>query len=353
MIQNAERVISAQFVSIVIPVMNEEECIPHLVIELFKALEPVVPMFEIIFVDDGSCDHSVSIIETLIEKHSQVKLVKLSRNMGHQAALCCGLGYASGDIVISMDADLQHPPGVLPQLLDLWVRGFDVVNTSRRASASTTFLDRLGSRLFYKLFNRIGSVGLVQGGSDFRLMDKKVVEAVKAMPEYHKFIRGQIQYVGFLQTTFIFDCPQRFAGTRSYSLKQSLNMALNGIFSYSEIGLRIPVMFGFAGFFIACMYLLVVIVRSVLGHQIVTTGWLSIVSILAMMFAVQVMFFGVIAGYIGKVFLEVKSRPAYFVDRKVGFDQDNRRVPNRAGASAETQSSVISRDSKRTEIETI
>lgn len=313
--------IEKPFISVVVPVFNEEECLGELVHQLEQALTPHSNFYEILFIDDASRDRTPHIIDHLSRTNPAIKGIRLSKNSGHQAAIACGLAVAQGDAVITMDGDLQHPPSLIPQMLRLWREdGFDIVNTMRSKTKGSGFIDRLGSALFYKLFNRIADIQLVPGAADFRLIDRRAVDALNSMQEYFKFFRGQIPYIGFKQTTIEFDCPPRFAGTRSYTLRQSLRLASNGLMSFSTFGLKLPLLLGIFILLLVLLYGGLSAALILTGRTHLTEGWLSLAVLMCLNLGVQLTFLGMIGLYVGKIFIEVKGRPLYFVDQTFGFD---------------------------------
>lgn len=328
------------FVSIVVPVFNEEECLPELIRCIEKHLPASYPAYEVILIDDCSRDKTPLLIAAISKENSKIKGIRLSRNSGHQAALACGLAAASGDVVITMDGDLQHPPSLLPDMLKLWREdGFDIVNTLRRRTAGSGLLDRLGSKIFYKLFNRIADIQLMPGSADFRLLDRRAVDALNSMREFFKFYRGQVPYIGFKQTTLHFDCPPRFAGTRSYTLRQSLRLASSGLMSFSTFGLKLPFLLGLLILFVVASYGGIAAVLIATGRTQLTDGWLSLVILMCLSIGLQLTFLGMIGLYVGKIFIEVKGRPLYFVDQTFGFEQRARKAP---------KVSTLTRDARHT-----
>ena len=314
------------FVSIVIPLFNEEECLLELINNITLHLQPNYPRHEIVLIDDCSKDKTPCIIADLSQKNPRVKGIRLSRNSGHQAALACGLSAASGDVVITMDGDLQHPPSLLPEMLRLWRDdGFDIVNTRRRQTQGAGLVDRLGSKIFYEIFNKIADIKLVPGSADFRLLDRRAVDALNSMGEFFKFFRGQVPYIGFRQTTITFDCQPRYAGTRSYTLKQSLRLASSGLMSFSTFGLKIPLLLGIIVLLMVLGYASLATILIMTGRTPLIEGWLSLAVLMCLNLGLQLTFLGMLGIYIGKIFIEVKGRPLYFVDETFGFGQESRR----------------------------
>ena len=215
-------------ISIVVPVYNEEENIEHFCAEVGEVMKNLPYTYEIIFVDDGSVDKSREILSRLENEVDTIRAIFLARNYGHQIALTCGLDNADGDAVITMDGDMQHPPNLIPTLIEKWREGFDVVQTVRVATEGVSTFKRLTSTLYYKVLNFLSDVPIVEGGSDFRLMDRQVVQAFRQYHEHDKFIRGLIASIGFKQTTIKFTAPKRFAGVSKFSLRKMLHLALDG-----------------------------------------------------------------------------------------------------------------------------
>jgi glycosyltransferase involved in cell wall biosynthesis len=319
------RSIKESKVSLVIPLFNEEECVRELIKEITAAMDGIdCASYEVVLVDDCSRDKTLEIVEELASIHSSIKCLCLSRNMGHQNALSCGLEVASGDIIITLDGDLQHPPTLFPEMFRLWEEGADIVNTIRKNSGSSSFVEKAFSKWFYQIFNRIAEVNLVPGSADFRLLDRQCVDALNSMDEHFKFFRGQVPYIGFKQVELPFDCPPRFAGQRSYTLRQSLRLASNGIFSFSTFGLKLPFYFGAAIIVLILTYFISAGILVLTGRVDFTPGWLSLAALIFLSLGLQLFFLGMFGLYLGKVFLEVKARPHYFVRRFVGFDKETR-----------------------------
>ncbi|MBN2612092.1 MAG: glycosyltransferase family 2 protein [Bacteroidales bacterium] len=305
-------------ISVVIPAFNEEECIAALIDRLKEIMDKLKYPYEVIIVDDGSKDRTFEVIRELSVKYKFLKGVKLSRNMGHQAALDCGLKHASGDAVISMDADLQHPPELIPQMVKLWEEGYEIVYTQKLENQQATLLYKVWAKTFYSLFNKYSQIKLTPSGSDFRLMGRKSLEAVLSMPEYHKFFRGLVPFVGFKSTSISFDVQKRFAGKRKYNFKQSMKLASDGLFSFSDFALKIPFIIGGIALIIILLYLLYTLILLIFHGTVIMQGWTSVIAILVLSISIQLIFMGVLGVYIGKIFFEVKRRPVFFADETVG-----------------------------------
>ncbi len=305
-----------KLVSIVVPVYNEEDNIKVFYNAIKEVFAPLEYTYELIFVDDGSKDKSAYLISEITSSDPGVKLLMLSRNFGHQVALTCGLDHANGDVVITMDGDMQHPPSMLPELLEYWQDGFELVQTVRVSTEGVSFFKKITSKVYYKVINMLTAVPVVEGGSDFRLMDRKVVEAFSLYRERSRFIRGLVATLGFKQKNVEFIAPARFAGVSKFSLKKMLHFALDGITSLSTVPLRISfycgIFFGFASMIMTAHVLYVKFFTDD-----VVAGWSTIAASIFFIGGVQLMGIGVLGEYVARLFLEVKQRPIYIVGKYV------------------------------------
>ena len=305
---------SKPVLSVVVPFHNEAACLPELLKRLKEVLVPLTQAsYEIILVDDGSTDSSPAFVQNAAAADSKIKAITLSRNSGHQAAIGCGLEYASGQAVITMDADLQHPPEVIPQLFEKWRSGFQVVRTIRISKNRIGLAQKLTSWVFYRLFNRISEVQILPEGSDFRLLDRRALDAVLSLPERQRFLRGFVSYIGFKQTNVEFECPERFAGQRSYTFRQSFALASNALLSFSTAGLSLPFFLGLASLCVVVLYVAVCGYLIWAGVFALSAGWLSLFTLGLLSLSLQLITTGIFGLYLGKIFLEVKQRPNYFV----------------------------------------
>ncbi len=299
-------------ISIVVPVFNEEENIDAFFNEVCKYMEPLPVSFEVIFVDDGSRDATPLILDRLAQADSRVRALILARNFGHQVALSCGLDHADGDAVITMDGDMQHPPAMLPQLIESWQSGYQVVQTIRKDTEGVSWFKRITSSTYYKLINSISQIHVTEGGSDFRLMDKQVVASFRLFRERARFIRGMISAIGYKQATIEFTAPPRFAGTSKFSLRRMLHFALDGITAYSKMPLRIAfyigVLCGIASFAVTLHVLYIK-----LFTEEAVPGWATISASILLLGGLQLTGLGIIGEYIGRIFEEVKQRPLYWL----------------------------------------
>lgn len=305
-------------ISIVVPAFNEENCIETLVEKVKFVLDTLPYNYELIIVDDGSKDNSFNLIKSLSSMFPFVKGIKLSRNMGHQAALDCGLKHASGDAIISMDADLQHPPELISRMIDLWEKGYDVVTTQKTVNEEAGLLYKIFANTFYKVFNKYSQIKVTPSSSDFRLLSKRCLRAVLNMPEYHRFYRGLVPFAGFDSTSIEFVVQKRHAGKRKYNFKQSLRLASDGLFSFSDFALKIPFVLGTILLAVVFIYLLISMFWHIFVGEVFVHGWMSIITILVFSISIQLIFMGILGIYIGKIFLEVKRRPVFFIQEIIG-----------------------------------
>lgn len=304
-------------ISIVVPLMNEEENLEHLHAEIRKAIVECPYRFEILFVDDGSTDRSWQVIQKLSAGDSSVRGLRFSRNRGHQPALFAGLEAAKGDAVISMDADLQHPPRVILELIAKWEEGYGIVNTVRRDSEDTSYFKKTTSRLFYRVFSFLSGVRMSEGMADFRLLDKAAAIALVSHREQKLFLRGLVQTIGFSEAILEFDCGVRFKGVSKYSLRKMIQLAWTGISSFSMVPLRLAVWVGaFTGglAFLALVYGLFI----KLFTDTSIPGWASVICIVSLLFGVMFILMGIIGEYLGRILVEVRERPRYIVSERVG-----------------------------------
>ena len=298
-------------ISIVVPAYNEENNIEPLAMAISSQIEKHDD-YEIIFVDDGSSDRTLINIKMLAENDSRIKYVSFSRNFGHQKALKAGIDYSQGDCTISMDADLQHPPELIGQLIEKWKEGFDVVYTVRKDTKQTGIMKRLTSRIFYKLINILSGLDIPYGSADFRLLDKKVVLKVKEFEENWLFLRGIISWLGFKQIGIEYSVKPRFSGNSSYSFVKMLSFAIHGITSFSILPLRLATIIGVAFSTFAFIYGVYAIYIKMFTEKAIE-GWASILISILFIGGIQLTSLGIIGEYIGKMFIETKRRPSYIV----------------------------------------
>lgn len=299
-------------VSVVVPAFNEEGNIVRLADELANVLKQY-KSYEIIFVNDGSIDKTLDTVKRLRIHNKKIHYISLSRNFGHQYALKAGLDRASGDFVISMDADLQHPVSLIPDMIQEWQNGNDIVYTVRKDKKTESLFKRSTSKLYYKVFNFLTGLNMPSGTADFRGMDKKVVAILKNMPEKTLFLRGLIFWMGFKQKAISYQVHPRFSGKSTYTLKKMFSLAVAGATSFSVKPLRVAI---YAGFFVAmlgCLFTAYVLYMKLFGGATIS-GWASTMCVLLILGGSQLFMMGIIGEYIGMIFMEMKKRPNYIVD---------------------------------------
>jgi dolichol-phosphate mannosyltransferase len=302
-----------QRISIVVPAYNEAENLPVLTAELSKVLSTFD--YEIIVVNDGSKDNSLSVLMQLHHEDNRIQYVSLSRNFGHQKALRCGLSFATGEAVISMDADMQHPPVLIPQLIEAWQKGSDVVVTQKVLNKNLSLPKRFFTFLFYKAINFISDVKIEHGAADFRLLDKKVLDVINKTPESDLFLRGYVEWVGFKKSVIVYTPSERFAGTAQYSWSKLFALALNGITSFSIKPLRVSAIIGAFISFLAFCYAMYAVYIFFFTDRAVT-GWASLLVSMLFLGGLQLLMIGILGEYIGKIFIQSKGRPDYVVGEK-------------------------------------
>lgn len=298
-------------ISIVVPCYNEEGNVQYLHDKIIAALEGHKE-YELIFVDDGSSDNTLANIVALAEQNDKVTYVSFSRNFGHQNALKAGFDHASGDCVISMDADLQHPPELIGAMLEKWQEGYDIVYTVRDDSRDNHTFKKITSSIFYRLINSFANLKLNQGCADFRLLDRTVVEELKRINESVLFYRGLFGWLGFRQYGISYIPSERFSGTTKYSLRKMIAFALAGITSFSVKPLHFATLAGFALSGLATVYALYAVYIYFFTDTAVA-GWTSVLASVLFIGGFQLIILGIIGEYIGKMFIEVKRRPHYIV----------------------------------------
>jgi len=314
-------VLTKRVISIVVPVFNEQDNINNFYQEVVKHMEPLAYDFELIFIDDGSEDATPLILERLTNDDRRVRALILARNFGHQVALTCGLDHAKGAAVITMDGDMQHPPEMLPQLIAKWEDGFQVIQTVRINTQGVSWFKSFTSGMFYKLMNAMSNVRVTEGGSDFRLLDRQVVNSFCRFRERARFIRGMISAIGYRQTRIEFVAPRRFAGQSKFSSRRMLHFALDGITAYSKTPLRFAFYAGIALAFGSIGLTLHVFYIKIFTNE-AAPGWATITASILLFGGLQLAGIGIIGEYVGRIFEEVKQRPLYWLRSELGQGQE-------------------------------
>ena len=272
--------------------------------------------FELILVNDGSTDATGQILLELEGRDPRIRCLTFSRNFGHQAAVTAGVFESRGEAVIVMDSDLQDPPALIPEMLEAWVQGSDVVYAVRRIRDGESFFKKATARIYYRLLNSLSNTDIPADAGDFRLMSRRVVEALRQLPERDRYMRGLVAWVGFTQTPVYFDRLERHAGETKYSLRKMLRLGISGVVGFSDRPLYWAIGLGFGIFFLAMFGLFYVLLSLIFGWGDLVRGWASMVVVVMFFSAVQLIFLGVIGIYISKIFTESKNRPIYLIDEK-------------------------------------
>lgn len=306
------------FISCIVPVFNEEDVIKAFIAELNPALEKLTKHYEIILVDDGSHDDTIAAIKSL--RGNQIKILGLSRNFGKEIALTAGLEHCSGDIAILIDADFQHPIEMLPEFLQKWAAGFDMVYGARKDRESESYLKRNFSRLFYWLMRKITKIDIPNDAGDFRLLDRKIIDAFKQFPERTRFMKGLYAWVGYKKISLPYEVKERAAGKSSWAFSKLTELAITGITSFSDVPLRV---WGFIGFIISAFSLIyaIYIITVTLIYGADLPGFPTLVVAIMFLGGIQLLSIGILGEYIARIFTEVKQRPKYLLHLKDGFDE--------------------------------
>lgn len=305
--------------SIVIPCFNEEEVITETIHQILAFADDAKGMaVEIIFVDDGSKDKTLEILEFASDLDPRIKVIGFARNFGHQLAVTAGIDFSNGNAVVLIDADLQDPPNVIHQMISKWEEGYDVVYGVRTDRPGESAFKLASARAFYRLLNRLSSTPIPLDTGDFRLMDRAVVDALKAMPEKDRFIRGMVAWVGFRQCALPYRRVERFAGTSKYPLRKMLRFALDGIFSFSTKPLQMAIGFGFMSASLSLVGIFYALFLR-LFTSIWVEGWTAIMIAVLFIGGVQLICLGILGEYVGRIYNEAKNRPLYIVKTKKRF----------------------------------
>jgi len=313
-------------ISIVIPAYNEEGNLFELYKDLQTHIEKIGESIEIIFVDDGSSDNTWQVITELQNIDKRVKGIQFSRNFGHQYALFAGLQYARGDAVITMDADMQHPPEMIPKLINEWKTGKKVVQTIRTDLKELSGFKKITSKLYYKIFSFLTGVKLEHGMADFRLLDRQVIESILSFREEGLFLRGIVQWVGYPASYVGFQCRERFSGTTKYSLRRMIKFGAAGVTSFSIIPLRIGIAIGI----LISLFSFYLIINTLHSYYLGLTipGWTTTVTVMSFMFGMLFILLGLLGEYIGRILIEVRGRPLYLVQNFSGFGESTDNTSN-------------------------
>ena len=308
-------------ISIVIPVYNEEKVIEISYNKIKSILENMEQYdYEIIFVNDGSKDNTFYILENITNENNKVKAISFSRNFGQEAALTAGLKYVTGDAVVIIDADLQDPPELIPEMLKLWEQGNEVIYGKRKRRKGESAFKLLTAKMFYKTLNALSDVEIPKDTGDFRLVDRKVVDVINSMPEHNKFLRGLFSWVGFKQYSYEYKRNERAAGKTKYPFKKMWKLATDGIVSFSTKPLKIVGGIGILTIILSICILIYSLISFALKLNNLTPGWTSIMVAITLFSVVQLLSIYIMSGYISRIYDETRKRPEYIIDKKINID---------------------------------
>ncbi len=309
-------------VSIIVPVYNEESGLREFYDRLSRVLDKESTNFEIIFVNDGGYDGSLECMKGIQARDRRVKILDLTRNFGNQIAVSAGIDYASGDAVITMDADLQHPPELIPQLIKKWKEGHNIVLTVREYDRNESASKKIASKLFFRIISKISNLKMSVNAVDYRLLDGRVVRDYKKLKERSRFVRGLVDWLGYNKTELKFVAPPRYVGKTKFNTLKLLRLAIDAITSFSWFPLQLAIYVGFIISFLSFIYLAYAIYIKIFVGTIL--GWTSILATVLLLGGVQLIFLGIIGEYIGRIFEEVKQRPLYLIKEMFGFEEDEK-----------------------------
>jgi glycosyltransferase involved in cell wall biosynthesis len=315
-------VAGTELVSVVCPVYNEEGGITQFYDRTTSAMQAITPPvnYELVFVDDGSKDGSADILRTMAKDDERVNVIQFSRNFGHQLAITAGIDHARGDAVVVIDSDLQDPPEVIAGMVDKWRDGWDVVYGQRTERPGEGKFKLATARIFYRLINRLSDVELPLDAGDFRLIDRKVVDALKSIREENRYMRGLVSWVGFKQTALPYERDERFAGETHYPLRKMMHFAADGITSFSEKPLKIAISLGTLVTVAAFITAVIIILGKVLDPDSQLPGYASLMAVSLFLGGIQLLTIGILGQYIGRTYREAKNRPLYIVSDRISAE---------------------------------
>lgn len=313
-----------KLISIVVPMYFEEKVVEACYRRLTSVARENNFNYEIIFINDGSTDRTMEILAYIAQKDKRVKVISFSRNFGHQIAITAGMDKAIGDAVVVIDADLQDPPELIPQMIKLWEAGYDVVYARRKKRQGETWFKLFTAKIFYRILNQLSSVAIPVDTGDFRLIDRKVVEALRKMPEQNRFVRGMVSWVGFKQTPIEYEREERLAGETKYPLKKMIKFALDGIISFSAKPLKMVQYLGLMTFLTAMAIFFFAALSKLLGLAVISV-WVPIVAMIMLMGGIQLLAFGIMGEYMARIYDENKNRPLYIIEKEINLEEQYRK----------------------------
>ncbi len=308
-------------VSVVIPMYYEEKVANKCYERVNESLAKIEDMNkEIIFINDGSKDKTLEILEKIAQNDKDVKVISFSRNFGHQAAVTAGLKEVTGDAIVIMDADLQDPPELIPQMLDLWKQGYEIIYGKRKKRKGESIFKLLSAKMFYKTLNALSDVEIPKDTGDFRLVDRKVVDTINSMPEHNKFLRGLFSWVGYKQIPFEYERQERLAGKSKYPLRKMTKLASDGIISFSRKPLKVMGAIGLMSIIVSILVFIYALISYIFKLNNLSAGWTSIIITITFFAGVQLLAVWLLSEYVGRIYDETKRRPEYIIDKKINID---------------------------------
>lgn len=308
-------------ISVVIPMYNEEEVVKTSYLRIEKVLEELKQYeYEIIFIDDGSKDKTLELLQEIAKENERVKILSFSRNFGHQVAVTAGIQYVTGDAVIIMDADLQDPPELLPEMIALWEEGNEVIYGQRKSRKGESAFKLLTAKMFYCTLNALSDVEIPKDTGDFRLVDRKVIDVINSMPEHNKFLRGLFSWVGFQQKAYFYERQERKAGKTKYPFQKMWKLASDGIISFSTKPLKIVGGLGCITIVLSIAILIYSLISYAFHLNHLTPGWTSIMVAITLFSGVQLLSIWIISEYMARIYDETRHRPEYIIDKKINIE---------------------------------
>ena len=309
-------------ISVVVPMYYEEEVAKECYTRLKNVLEKIENYnYEIIFINDGSKDKTLEILKEIAKENKNVKIISFSRNFGHQCAVTAGLRYVTGDAIVIIDADLQDPPELIPEMIKLWEEGNEVIYGKRKSREGESRFKLLTASMFYKTLNALSDVEIPKDTGDFRLVDRKVVEVINSLPEHNKFLRGLFSWVGFKQKAYEYERKERYAGKTKYPLKKMLKLAQDGIFSFSIKPLKIVGAMGILSVLISIMLFVYAVLSYAFDWNNLVPGWTSLMVTMTFIGGMILISLWMIGEYIGRIYDETKRRPEYIIDETINIEE--------------------------------
>lgn len=299
--------------SVIVPMYNEEEVIIETYRRLTQVMNNIGESYEIIFINDGSRDKTRVMIHELCNKDKNIKMIDFARNFGHQIAITAGMDYAAGECMVIIDGDLQDPPELIPDMIKIWRDGYDVVYGKRKSRQGESLFKKITAKAYYRILRGLTNVDIPVDTGDFRLIDRKVCEALKQLPERSRYVRGLMSWVGFKQIAIEFERSERFAGKTKYPLKKMLKLAMDGIMSFSYKPLKFASYIGAILSGISFLYLIAVLIQKLFFPETSQSGWTSLIAVSLFFNGIILLMLGIIGEYIGRIYEEAKGRPLYII----------------------------------------